>query len=541
MSLALLYLRTIKFLKISQILARISFIISKPKPDLSPPPEKRVHQKIEFKGFNNSLKSKNTFEFLNQRITHKLDELWTRSSISKLWLYNLHYFDYLNSTKEQAQDLLHQILNNWIKNNPPGVGIGWDPYPLSLRIVNLIKWDLRNKCLNEKEMTSLAHQIRYLLNRIEYHIEGNHLIANAKALIFSGFYFGGEESDIWLKRGLCILEDEIKKQILSDGGHYERSVMYHAIVLEDLLDIEKMLLNTNRNLIKDSSIKNLIRDTIDKMIVWLDVMSHPDGEFSFFNDCAMNVARNIEHLKNYASELNHNIDLLHQDFIHLEESGYIRVNYGAATLILDIAPIGPDFIPAHAHADTLSYELSIYNQRLIVNSGTSNYENNGQRKFERSTAAHSTVEINQEDSSEVWHSFRVARRAYPELISINFYENYIKVVASHDGYDRLIKKPKHTRSWSIGKNFVNIKDNVSGVVDSIISRHYLHPKIIYDDRQRLLIWDNKKIKVNANNGYFSLMDSEWFKEFGHRESNKCITINPELSKSETSCHLELSW
>ena len=55
--------------------------------------------------------------------------------------------------------------------------------------------------------------------------------------IFAGFFFDGPEAGSWLGQGLSIYEREISRQILPDGGHFELSPMYHAIILEDLLDV----------------------------------------------------------------------------------------------------------------------------------------------------------------------------------------------------------------------------------------------------------------------------------------------------------------
>ena len=90
-----------------------------------------------------------------------------------------------------------------------------------------------------------------------------------------------------------------------------------------------------------------------------------------------------------------------------------RICKGEAVLLIDVAPIGPDYLPGHAHADTLSYELSLYGKRVLVNSGTSRYGSGPKRDWERSTAAHNTVEVDGQSSSETWSGFRVARRAYP--------------------------------------------------------------------------------------------------------------------------------
>ena len=77
---------------------------------------------------------------------------------------------------------------------------------------------------------------------------GNHLFANAKALIFSGLFFDGEEAKSWYLKGFNILKRELAEQILPDGGNFELSPMYHIIFLEDLLDLVNIHRAFNREL-----------------------------------------------------------------------------------------------------------------------------------------------------------------------------------------------------------------------------------------------------------------------------------------------------
>ena len=95
----------------------------------------------------------------------------------------------------------------------------------------------------------------------------------------------------------------------------------------------------------------------------------------------------------------------------LISSGYVRMEMKSAVLLIDFADIGPKYLPGHAHADSLSFELSLFKQRIFVNSGVSTYASGRARHFERSTAAHNTVTVDKLDSSEVWSSFRVGRKA----------------------------------------------------------------------------------------------------------------------------------
>src|SRR5690606_25718690 len=161
------------------------------------------------------------FLLLNE--LHDLGETgWDDPGIERLWRYNLHYFDDLNAEGAPDRAGWHRdLILRWIGDNPPGRGSGWEPYPLSLRMVNWIKWHLAGNELPPAALHSLAVQARWLMRRLEFHLLGNHLFANAKALVFAGCFFRGDEADAWLARGLAILRREVPEQILADGGQFE--------------------------------------------------------------------------------------------------------------------------------------------------------------------------------------------------------------------------------------------------------------------------------------------------------------------------------
>src|SRR5690606_38998441 len=90
-------------------------------------------------------------------------------------------------------------------------------------------------------------------------------------------------------------------QILADGGHFERSPMYHAILLEDLLDLVQ-LGDRYPGLIPGEMIENWQR-TANQMLAWLRVMTHPDGGPTFFNDSALEIAPELAALETYRAHL----------------------------------------------------------------------------------------------------------------------------------------------------------------------------------------------------------------------------------------------
>lgn len=209
--------------------------------------------------------------------------------------------------------------------------------------------------------TVSRYRPRYLEGNLETYILGNHLFSNAKSLVFAGLFFEGEEAAHWLAKGLALLRREMAEQILPDGGHFERSPMYHCMILEDLLDLinlTKIYWGT-----AGAACKGFIpswEEAGRRMLAWLHGMCHPDGEIALFNDAAFGVTPSPAELKGYALRLGLGPAVSPRDGItHFAESGYVCLQGEGAVVILDVGILGPDYLPAHGHADTLSFELSL--------------------------------------------------------------------------------------------------------------------------------------------------------------------------------------
>jgi len=530
------YCRTIRYLNFFHSIYRIFFGLY--KPDIQAISSLSINAS-HTKGIkpipkNKSINSPSNFLFLNQTKELKFPEDW-HADLEMLWLYNLHYFDGINSEdKSLGVKESEELILSWIENNSLK-SLGWDSYPTSLRIVNWIKW-IRKFNINNKEITNnLALQAMWLSKRIEYHLSANHILANAKALIFAGLFFESKESQKWLKQGYRIYRKEIIKQVLADGGHYERSPMYHSIILEDILDLINASYIWPDKLEKDfiSDLKNISI----KMLNWLSLMSHPDGELSFFNDATMGIAPRVKELKDFSESLGLKVNNRINEINFLEESGYVVLNDTDFKLILDIGCIGPNHQPGHAHADTLSYEFSLLNCRMIVNSGISTYENNERREFERSTASHNTVEVNDTNSSEVWKSFRVGRRAFPGAATISKTKKEISISGSHNGYSYLKSSPIHLRSWKIREASLLIEDEIQGNFINAVSRIYLHPLVSIINISSLILPNKKICKFETKGCDLKIIDTQWSNGFNSFADTKCIEMKFLASKIS----VEFNW
>lgn len=539
------FVRTIRYLKPIQIAGRMYFWMIRPQPDCSPPPplsgtlsgwklpaERRP-----------SMTAPDEFLFLNR--PGQLEILgWDGDDRDKLWRYNQHYFDDLNASEAALRREWHVgLMLTWIANNPPGQGTGWEPYPTSLRIVNWIKWALATRGLTSDMQASLAVQVRWLSRRIEWHLLGNHLFANAKALTFAGLYYSGPEADRWLKKGLRILTAQIGEQFLPDGGQFELSPMYHALALEDVLDLINMLRAAGTDLpVSAHELLASLTNLVSKMFEWLNVMSHPDGQIGLFNDAAFHIAPSNSKLAEYAARLGLVSTYTRSNgIVTLQESGYARLALGAALVLIDIGRIGPDYLPGHAHADTLGFEMSLGQQRVFVDCGSSVYGTGTERLRQRGTPAHNTVEVGKANSSDVWAGFRVGRRAYPQDVSTSATPVLLVAQASHDGYRHLRRGLLHKRCWQLEPGKLTVTDSLTHSDIDAVVRFHLHPDVFasVDGTGDIVLRlpSGQLVRAQANGLEVEIAPSTWHPEFGVSLPSQCLIA--QLQKGR-SC-FEFSW
>ena len=376
---------------------------------------------------------------------------WRAPGMSRLWRYNLHYGDHVAALALAARQRLDArpaerawaLVDDWIGANPPGRRPGWEPYPLSLRVAN---WATALGALApavEAEgrlpalIPSLAAQGRFLARHLEHHLGGNHLIKNARALLVLGLLFDDPEGARWRGQARTLLRAEVPRQVLEDGGHVERSPLYHALVLEDLLDCVALAGAAAPGIVLPDAEVAQLAAAARRMAGWLEIMTCPDGGLPLFNDCVEAGDPGPVALLQYAARVVGRDPRPGGPALALPASGYYVLQSGGARMVLDCGPIGPDELPAHAHADTLSFELGWGPDRVIVDSGTAEYAAGPLRDYVRGTQAHNTVRVDGVEQSEVWASHRVGRRARPIGARVEVADGGVRFTGGHDGYARL--------------------------------------------------------------------------------------------------------
>jgi len=526
---ALRLFHTVRYLRPAQVWGRAAHVLRKVRPRTGPAPAVRARAGAwrlpEWRA--PSMLGPDRFRFLNEEHRLVAEADWNNPAWPRLWLYNLHYFDDLDARGAEARRAWHEaLIARWIAENPPPAGPGWEPYCLSLRIVNWCRFAWRGRPLGEAAVQSLAVQVRALADQLEIHLLGNHLWANAKALVFAGLFFEGAEADGWLRLGLRHLRRELAEQVLADGGHFELSPMYHAIIAADVLDVLAADRVAPGRLPRGFVAE--LEATVGRMFAWAEAMSHPDGEVSFFNDTAMGIGPPLAALRSQIAELGLVMAERRADVItSLAASGYVRADVGAAVLLLDVGAVGPLYLPAHAHADTLSFELSLEGRRLLVNAGVSTYAASADRSYERGTSAHNTVVIAEADSSEVWSAFRVARRAHPFDVAISEGAN-LTIRGGHNGYRRLKPPVDHHREWRLESTSLTIIDRLSRSDAVGVAYLHLHPDVqirFLAENEVLLSGEGRTpVALAASGGRLRVARGSWRPEFGLKIPNSRLVI-----------------
>jgi hypothetical protein len=356
---------------------------------------------------------------------------WELPGEPRLRRFHLQYGDeVLGWARRGETGRAREAVTAWIEANPPRVSDAWHPYVLSLRIGNWVAaTSLEPELATTELAASLAQQAAYLSRNLEHDVLGNHLVANARALVLAGRAL---EDDALLERGLAVLRAEIPRQVLSDGGHYERSPLYHDLVLRDLLEVRHATGSGEHD------------DAIARMSAFSSALRRPDGLPAPFNDAPLELAPDL------------GLPEAPQGTAVFEETGYVVVRSAETWLAFDCGPVSPAFLPAHAHADALSLQLWHRGRPIVHDPGTFTYEPGAERDLFRATRAHSTVTVGGREQFTPWGAFRAGPLPRVRLVSAE----PLRAEASYGGV-------RHTRELTLTPGEVRIGDGTvgSGVVE----------------------------------------------------------------------------
>jgi uncharacterized heparinase superfamily protein len=474
-----------------------------PTPPVGPRPSDAVHKRDRWQ-----------FTFLGRTLASDGAIDWSLPSddrADQLWRMNLHYMEWLSSLS--ASDGLAAI-RQWIAGNPPdATGAGqapWNAYALSIRVVEWLRFLARPDIVIERaELTeierSLGEQLGFLVARPETDIGGNHLVRNARAMVWAAGCCSGDAAVALRLAGTRLLRDIVARQILKDGTHFELSPSYHCQVLGDLVDCRAAL--------ADEAFSEL-SDAIERMFSAARVLTHRDGLIAQFGDSGLTMAPTFGEL---AAALGR--DPPKPEPAVLPDGGFAAHGGGPLSLIARFGPIAAEALPAHAHADAGSVEITGPAGRIAVDQGVDVYVAGERRSRSRAAASHNLTIAGDGEMADFFGDFRLGRRPAVRG-SATIGPDGLSVETSHDGFRDRWGGLRVTRRIAADGKSIRMRDSLDRTsADPVRTMFLLHP-----DCESELIAEGVRISGGGlrlrltGAGSWAIEPAEWWPDMGHERA-----------------------
>ena len=470
------------------------------------------------------------FDFLNVARRYQLPLDWHAAELNtgtRLWKLHLHYFDW---SKDLSDAHFRAITEDWIAQNRPYRTHywmdSWNSYAISIRLVAWMgeysqRRDRLDSSFLELLRASIHEQIEFLSANIESDIGGNHIIKNIRALYWGSRFFSGAPAERYGSLAERLLARELPKQILCDGFHFELSPSYHCQVFGDLMDCWRLM--------PDSSLRRELTRKLEAMAQAVADLTHPDGRVALFNDAGLSMAATPENLLAAYEGLSGRSPAVHGQAAY-PAAGYYVLRGEDFYLAYDAGRVGPDGLPAHAHGDIFSFELSVRGQRMIVDSGVFEYSAGARRTHARSTLAHNTLSLDDRDQCEFWASFRLGHRANVRVNTAQLDARRLHIDAQHDGYARLPGAPIHQRIMRMDRHGrLAVTDIVKGGAGQrAMSRLLLHPSVEIAECQDcilLLRSAQARLALEAPLAAVTVIPAVWWPDLGREIATRQIVLD----------------
>jgi uncharacterized heparinase superfamily protein len=395
------------------------------------------------------------------------------------WREIVNSFVWLNDLRvvggPYARQLARQLTMRWIEENQRYDEFAWRADILAARLRNILVnheyLEVNNDALFRSALLlSLSRQAEHLSRALPDGLAGGAYIKAASALMLAGLMLPRGEK--WLARGHAHLGPALHAQMLADGGHVERSPQMMLEVLQHLIDLRDTYLAAATEMGQAApALPDSLVLTINNLGSVLLMLSHGDGMLAGFNDTPeidpQQLVRTIERVGEKLRPLN-----------QLPLTGFQRLDRGRSSVIVDCGAPPRHGLDAHAHAGTLSFEFSHDGERMMVNCGSHPWSREW-RQVQRTTAAHSTLVVDNTNSSMLLPHGGMALR--PQIVTCRREETdgQIWLDTSHDGYEEsfgLVHRRKLYLSAD-GNDFMGEEHLVGPGGNDYALRFHLHPQV----------------------------------------------------------------
>lgn len=408
------------------------------------------------------------------------------------WLVHLGQAYLLTGDERYAESFAGHV-RDWVRANPPGMGINWaSSLEVALRLISWC-WALflfrDSQALSAELFISMLEGIRVHASHVErylsyYFSPNTHLTGEALGLYYAGVVFPElRDAGRWRALGERILVEQSERQVFPDGVYFEQSTCYQRYTVETYLHF---LILAQRNGV---AIPDSVGERIQQMLDFLLAIRRPDGSIPQIGDSdggwllplATRAPDDFRGIFSTAGAFFNRPDYswaaggLAPETLWLlgpsgqeifdalcpappaiapsrlfAEGGYAVMRSGwdphAHYLIFDVGPLGCSVSGGHGHSDLLSIQCSVFGKPILVDPGTYCYTAEPEwRDFFRGTAAHSTVTVDDVMQAIPAGPFNWRERPRARLRRWLTTDSFDLVDADHDAYLCLSDPVVHRR------------------------------------------------------------------------------------------------
>ena len=355
---------------------------------------------------------------------------WWPGRASENFLVGLHGFDWLRDLRavggEAARIQARASIADWVTHHPGWTDLAWRPDVLGARIVHWLgAYDFYGPEASPEFqavlLKSLAHQACHLVRTVPGALTGAELLGCIKALLYLGVCL--PSCGVKLQRTYMMLNRELDRQILADGGQIERSPTTHLNCLRDLVDMRGLLRATGQDMPEG------LQRAIDRMAPMLRFYRHGDGGLALFNHGHEGESWDIDYVLQQS-------DAPGRPPPQAPHSGFQRLQAGRTLILVDVGAPPPPGLDDRAHAGFLSFELSIGQERMFVNCGAHPGDHPTWTEALRATAAHNSLTIDDTNAAELIPDGGIGRRPRQIRCRREMANGHLWLEGNHDGYRR---------------------------------------------------------------------------------------------------------
>ena len=294
----------------------------------------------------------------------------------------------------------------------PWIGKNWSdamgtaPYVASVRARRLASAIARGE---SGLLPQLARAARAVFVAPELHLLGNHLMENGIGLVAASAVSQGAEADLWWRMGSAILDWQLPLQFYSDGMHDEGSMTYHLALVAGLIEACSLADAAGR------AVPPQWMEVVERGVGIARDYEAPGGLYPLFNDAAYDAGPSVAQVVSLAAGCGFHVREPRADAAFTSQVGWVVLRNARGWCVMKAGPDGSGTQPGHVHADLLSIELWVDGMKRISDPGVTSYNDDAERAWCRSGAAHNGPHLEGEDCSEVWGAFRTGRRSCARL------------------------------------------------------------------------------------------------------------------------------